>query len=320
MIYNLHDDEMRHTLSFLPGGFAFAARMVCSRWAKLLSAGKTQSRLECYVCSVPLVLWASDNGCSLRGHERNLAGQLLIALAARHGHIPVLEWARQIGNCFENGHASLEAAMNGQIHVLDWLYDSDGPLHFALTWSAARAGQIASLEWLQEHDIHCHCDDVDVCYTAAEQGHLHVLKWLKDNGWPCCEAKVSASCAMNGQLECLQWLWDHGCRCDHKVCELAAEHGHLEVLEWALHNGLPYMDNLCTRAAIWGELRVLMWLRERGHPWDEDTFEKAIHSGNLPLLQWLKDNGCPWDVSECVGMARRMNHRDVLRWIKDVLV
>ena len=45
--------------------------------------------------------------------------------------------------------------------------------------------------------------------------------------------------AENGHLEVLRWLRENGCPWDFTTCSSAAKNGHLEVLQWACENGCP---------------------------------------------------------------------------------
>jgi uncharacterized protein YabN with tetrapyrrole methylase and pyrophosphatase domain len=60
------------------------------------------------------------------------------------------------------------------------------------------------------------------CAFAAENGHLEVLKWARENGCP--------------------WNKD--------TCMNATREGHLEVLKWARENGCPWDElTLCDAAS-----------------------------------------------------------------------
>ena len=77
---------------------------------------------------------------------------------------------------------------------------------------------------------------------ATNAGHLEVLKWLHENGYP--------------------WNED--------TCELAARHGHLGVLQWAHANGCPWDEGTCAAAARGGHTEALAWARKKDCPWDEE--------------------------------------------------
>ena len=53
------------------------------------------------------------------------------------------------------------------------------------------------------------------------------------NSWTCRRA------AENGHLDVLQWARENGCEWDYWTCCRAADNGHLYVLKWARENGCP---------------------------------------------------------------------------------
>ena len=108
-----------------------------------------------------------------------------------------------------------------------------------------------------------------ICVYAAAEGHLEVLKWVRQNGCP----------------------WNK------RTCAYAALGGNLEVLKWARQNGCPWDNLTCENAARGGHLEVLKWARQNGCPWDEFTSFYAEKEGNLEVLKWARENGCP-----CIGL------------------
>ena len=87
------------------------------------------------------------------------------------------------------------------------------------------------------------------CRSAAWEGHLEVLKWLRRQGCPWNEYACIYA-AKGGHLETLKWLRSEGCPWDEETCEWAAWKGHLNVLRWAIDNGCPYKVNETTRPAL----------------------------------------------------------------------
>ena len=63
---------------------------------------------------------------------------------------------------------------------------------------------------------------------AAMHGHLHVLKWAKENGcnW---DEFTCAKAAAGGYLEVLQWAREKNCPWDRFTCAYAAFFDHLDV-------------------------------------------------------------------------------------------
>jgi hypothetical protein len=76
----------------------------------------------------------------------------------------------------------------------------------------------------------------DVCYIAARNGWLDLLKWARENGRPW-YMSTCATAASNGNLEILKWARENGYDWRGWICYYAAKNGHLGVLEWIKQNG-----------------------------------------------------------------------------------
>ena len=53
------------------------------------------------------------------------------------------------------------------------------------------------------------------------------------------DSRTSVYAAENGHLEVLKWLRENGCPWNEWTCKNAAGNGHLEILKWARENGCP---------------------------------------------------------------------------------
>jgi hypothetical protein len=78
-------------------------------------------------------------------------------------------------------------------------------------------------------------DDDSVTAHAAGGGHLEIIEWAIENGWPLTESACKYA-AGGGQLDTLKWLCDRGCPWDSGTTEYASTD---EVYEWAKQNGCP---------------------------------------------------------------------------------
>lgn len=139
------------------------------------------------------------------------------------------------------------------------------------------------------------------CTTAASGGHLEVLKFLRQEGFPW-STSVCEMAARNGHLVILRWArsQDPPCPWDDSTCFLAARNGHLEILQWTRSQDppCPWSTSTCAAAARCGQLEILQWLRSQDPPcpWDSTNIcSLAAWGGHVDVAKWAHENGCPWD-------------------------
>jgi hypothetical protein len=160
-------------------------------------AGKRlRTRDAAVVVSMSRVTWVRGMGRSRRPKFKHrpswlpAAGRripeasavLICLLAAEHGSLSVLEWARAI-DCSAQGapvaHAPLRfliparAAARGHVAVLRYWKRTGGVWDEMTTAAAAGGGHLETLQWLRVNG--CPWDE-QTCATAAGGGHLDVLQ------------------------------------------------------------------------------------------------------------------------------------------------
>jgi len=169
---------------------------------------------------------------------------------------------------------------------------------------------------------------------AAQEGHLHILKWLRnpDTGGGVCpwDEYCCSWGARSGHLNVLKWLRDPDtgggvCDWDWSCCIWAAKNGH-DVLKWLRDPNTgggvcPRNEWCCAYAAQGGHLNVLKWLRDPDTgggvcPWDEWCCIWAAKNGHLHILKWLRDPDtgggvCPRN-EYCCGYAKG----EISDWMK----
>jgi hypothetical protein len=181
-------------------------------------------------------------------------------IAAKFGHVPVLEWL-SVGRLLPPDLYK-HAILGGQLPVLQWLY--------------ARNRQSFPAYWLA---------------FAAGSGHLPILEWALSMGMPLNE-DACCSAAQHGRLNVLEWLRERDVPWNAGTCAAAANHGHLELLKWLRARGCPWSASTCELAARRGHLAVLQWARDNGCPWDECTTAGAVANGEVEVLRYLDREGC----------------------------
>lgn len=156
----------------------------------------------------------------------------------------------------------------------------------------------------------------NICTTAAEHGHFHILKWASEMDFSFSDDAILVAIS-NKHNDIVKWLYDQTIdfECDsHYPCEMAAVSGNFEILKW-MHetNRAHWHVDVCKAAAESGDLHILQWLREQNCPWDEEVCTGAAENNHLHILQWARSQQCPWNVYTAIDAAIN-SHFDVLRW------
>ena len=140
-------------------------------------------------------------------------------------------------------------------------------------YRVAETNKLELLKWAREEKK---CDwGAGTISSAAEQGNLEMVKYCVANecpitGWACAEA------AGNGHLEVLKYLREEvKAPWDSWTTSLAAENGHLHILEYLVERKYDkYDEDACELAAMNGHLDCLKYLHETAKaPWDSASVE-----------------------------------------------
>lgn len=186
--------------------------------------------------------------------------------------------------------------------LLGWSLQMGKVLNDGMYIIAAYHGSLEVLKWMYEHHpketCHCFGDKMYgplLCSYSAEQGHLHVLKWLRTDIPSACvwDWSTCTEAARGNRLEVLRWAVDNGCKWNPIICMHAATRGQLEILKYAVSSpdrcaSCVQRIFVCPEAARCGHLDILKWAKGNGLPWNYTS----IYSNSSPdTLKWLKDQG-----------------------------
>ena len=120
-------------------------------------------------------------------------------VVAALGSIDVLKWLHG-AQCDGKCGARYTAALYGREDVLAWLEDRGEYFSSLVTEYAAAGGKLWMVKWLRLRAPW----NAFVSLAAASHGHLHVLKWVVENGcpWSPQECKL----ASGDHPEVLRWI------------------------------------------------------------------------------------------------------------------
>jgi hypothetical protein len=218
---------------------------------------------------------------------RGMSAVQRLEYAASKGHLPLLRAV----------HKMLDEPLWAEEGLTCATYTEASAIVLgAISRIAANNGQLHVLRYL--HDgVGCPLD-VDTCSSAALGGHLDCLQYAHEHGclW---DDDTCSSASYGGHLICLQYAHEHGCSWDDDTCSSASYGGHLDCLQYAHESGCPWNDRTCYKAAERGHLNCLQYAHEHECPWNSGTCYIAAWGGHLDCLQYAHEHGCSWDASTC---------------------
>jgi hypothetical protein len=157
----------------------------------------------------------------------------------------------------------------------------------------AKTNKLELLKWARE-EKKCKWDGRTIC-AAAFQGNLEMVKYCVANECPI-DAEACAWAAQNGHLEVLKYLREEvKVPWNSRTASWAAAKGHLHILEYLVEREYDeYNEGACWCAAKYGHLNCLKYLRETAKaPWNYWAVQVAHENKHPDCLQYLLDNDCP---------------------------
>jgi hypothetical protein len=171
------------------------------------------------------------------------------------------------------------------------LWPRGGERDFCL--EVAKTNKLELLKWIRE-EKKCEWDDLTIL-AAACRGNLEMVKYCVANKcpinmWSCAWA------AQNGHLEVLKYLREEAkAPWDWYTAYMAARNGHLHILEYLVERKYDQYNVLaCYNAAKYGHLDCLKYLHETAKaPWNYLAVRDAHENEHTECVKYLLDNNCP---------------------------
>jgi hypothetical protein len=218
--------------------------------------------------------------------------------AAASGQLHVLKWAKEKNLEFPDAWMG-KAANSGNLEVIQWVKDNHFSLNHSFSW-ACMGGHVHVLDWLLENGKNLrNRHSRSYFLNAAEGGHVPVFQWLADhNRIPEVPAEIYGRAAVRGHIEVLRWMKENGYPGIELVCVKGAEGGRLGVVKWGKEEGGLEVDEKVMRKALKGGcLETIEWLYEQvGRP-ESQYYLRALKSYHLEfsiseIFDFLYKKGC----------------------------
>jgi hypothetical protein len=193
-------------------------------------------------------------------------------------------------------------------------YDND---HDYLFYEVCSKGLVLLVEWFVERYENL---DVSTGFTsAAECGHLNVLKFLHTKN-PSLGATVDvSSAAINGHLNVLQWAYENGIHCEMgKILRESAYNGHLEIAKWAYLSPIhiSYIKEAINLASLSGHIDIVKWLCSlEGAYCTELAIDCAAGMGHYEVVKFLIENMNAKFTFSAIAWAQSEGHFAIVEYL-----
>ena len=132
--------------------------------------------------------------------------------------------------------------------------------------------------------------DFEACATAAHEGHLEILKYLREEVKAPWEPDTTDSAAERGHLHILEYLVERKYdKYDVLACRFAAVNGYLDCLKYLHEIAKAPWDKEVVRKAYKTATEPRLFPTAREVFYEEDTPEEDL----IECIQYLLDNDCP---------------------------
>jgi len=157
------------------------------------------------------------------------------AYAARQNNVDCLRRARLQDPPCSWGEALHMAAFHGHMGVLEWAREHKAPWPDSLYGHAIYGHKFEVLKWA--HLNGCPWQP-GICEKLIVMGRMDILKWVVLRGYPWSGTACTAAIMVN-RLDMLEFVLDQGCPWALINYDVARRYKRTHIIEWAKKRGLP---------------------------------------------------------------------------------
>jgi hypothetical protein len=200
-------------------------------------------------------------------HNGMYAWGRALRYAAENGHLDILKVFKaradtypddDIWNILKWDDVREAAFLEGNVEICEWVCAHGTCEQDMRTFlqrysdrfnpeSVVVMGRLEMLQWFMArlemdnlpHIVNSKKNNYKYVQTAAQYGHLEMLKWLVENGFKFAADAITEA-AKNGHLECVVYLRERGCNMTPNVSRAALDHTNMHVLRWVIENGCQW--------------------------------------------------------------------------------
>lgn len=225
------------------------------------------------------------------------------------------------GEYFDN--IFTEIAIRGDINLIEEMIEKyDCKLSGRLCYVAAFNGNIDLLKWLYNRGCTLESKSfydspIFGAMLAKEPARMEILKWLHDIRHLTKESQYIPSMKYDNGITVLEFLLEIGCNLNVKnLLFEATRYNRMDTILWIdKHLKINCTKGVILCSAKFGHLNILEWAINRIDS-QCDFSKDAVVGGHLSILQWMKEKGLFNNTTtKLCCVAARSGRLDILEWL-----
>lgn len=226
--------------------------------------------------------------CSTQGTINEKSSTWLCDVAARLGHLHVLQYLHSIG-CPTATLTMSHAVLSNHIECLKFLHNSGCAFGPTVLYSAVHSGSIDCVKYLHQHG----------CPWGAETLHL----WQLRGGL---NVRMDATFPGQDRLGTFTYAAKNGCTVDPQSFVLAAFHGLTGFVKYLCRKGVVWDAAAVDMAARYNHVACLKYILNHGCPTNSGAYITAIKGNHVDSIQCLHEHGVAWNASISAAAAAQV--------------